>query len=339
MVFDKQWFIKYQRILLWLLNTPVISIWFRWVFCIDGSKSSVGSRKISRILPSSILWVNKRSKGRIHLSEEFRTHDKFGKRLYYAFKPIWHLMHLWDGLFAERWAPQFDLAFSTLTQYPGSIGANNPVDGYVRRSVVAEDYATIRAGAGTHAVITDVEAVLWYINATAVADNYADNRRGIFCFDTAAIGAGQQVDSGTFSVWCKSPTKKDGYAGTPATHLAGATPAATNALATSDYGQCQTTTFGNIAYASVTADQYNDITLNTAGKAAVAMEGISKFSLQSSYDITATAPSWVSLEDTYIYGYFSDQTGTSNDPKLVVNYSVPSDDGAPWELAMMGVGR
>lgn len=49
---------------------------------------------------------------------DFRTHDKFSKRLYYAFYPLWWTLHQWDTLFANNFAPQLNFGFDTLTAYP-----------------------------------------------------------------------------------------------------------------------------------------------------------------------------------------------------------------------------
>lgn len=31
LAFGECWFRRHQRILLWLLNTPIVRLWFRWV--------------------------------------------------------------------------------------------------------------------------------------------------------------------------------------------------------------------------------------------------------------------------------------------------------------------
>src|SRR3990167_5137978 len=98
MLFSKEWFLKHQKILLWFVNT-----WIgRKILCINGSKSLVGKNKIIYIEPNAIWWKGKKKR---EVVAEFRTHDKFGKRLYYAFKPIWYLIHYWDTLFANNFAP------------------------------------------------------------------------------------------------------------------------------------------------------------------------------------------------------------------------------------------
>src|SRR5688572_20225406 len=153
MVFDEQWFKTHQRSLLWFANTRI----GRWFFRINGNASSVGDNRIVGILPNAIFWKGKK---RQQYHAEFRTHDKFAKRLYYGLKPIWSLLHLWDTIWANRVQPSWNVGFDTLTVYPAA-GANSPVDGRVYRGAVDETFGTIIAGAGSTAVATD--AAEWHV--------------------------------------------------------------------------------------------------------------------------------------------------------------------------------
>jgi hypothetical protein len=95
--FGSLFFLLHQDRLLWLLNAPIIGRWFRWVLRISGESSSVGSLKIDRILPNAIFWWH----GDKQVAE-FRTHAKFSKRLYYAFRPLWWTLHAWDWAVGDR---------------------------------------------------------------------------------------------------------------------------------------------------------------------------------------------------------------------------------------------
>src|SRR3990167_4064729 len=108
--FDKKWFARHQRVLLWLLNTFCVRIWFLWVMRINGKRSSVGRKKIIKIEPNAITW----REGERRYSSEFRAHDKYSKRLYYAFKPLWWAMHFWDWLVGDRLAMRLSFGFSVL---------------------------------------------------------------------------------------------------------------------------------------------------------------------------------------------------------------------------------
>ncbi|MDD5220145.1 MAG: hypothetical protein PHV11_06245, partial [Candidatus Bipolaricaulis sp.] len=43
----------------------------------------------------------------------------------------------------------------------------------------------------------------------------------------------------------------------------------------------------------------------------------------ANYDVSETSPTWSSSVNSYLFCYFSEQTGTDKDPKLVVNYHKP----------------
>jgi hypothetical protein len=145
-LFDENWFARHQSKLLWLLNTPLIKIWFRWILRIRKFDCPLKT-KIAGIAPNNFTfnqklvlidhiklkkgWViydptNRQHKRlrkscliekRIALERttDFRTHNKFSKRLFYAFYPVWWLAHQWDTLFANQWQPAWNLGFDTLT--------------------------------------------------------------------------------------------------------------------------------------------------------------------------------------------------------------------------------
>ena len=54
-VFDEQWFVKHQQILLWFLNAAFIKIWFRWCLRIRKCDCSRKTR-ITQIGPNRFSW-------------------------------------------------------------------------------------------------------------------------------------------------------------------------------------------------------------------------------------------------------------------------------------------
>jgi hypothetical protein len=103
-------------------------------------------------------------------------------------------------------------------------------------------------------------------------------------------------------------------------------PASETAIAAGDYDsfdsvpQCDTP----ITYTGWGEAGYNDFALNSNGIASISKTGITKFGIRNAnYDVTGTAPTWGSAVQCYLIGYFADQTGTDNDPKLVVTYHIP----------------
>ena len=128
-MFGKNWFKKHQRLLLWLLNKPLVKYWFRWVLRIH--KDLKREERIVGISPNHYDVLVKQTKKRVWLRSDFRTHNKFTKRIFYAFYPIWWLCHQWDILFANRFVPQLNFGFDTLTVYPDADPETYTVDGFV----------------------------------------------------------------------------------------------------------------------------------------------------------------------------------------------------------------
>jgi hypothetical protein len=310
-MFDKIWFLKHQNLLLKFANTLI----GRYILRINGKRSSVEVNKIIQILPSSITW----KEGKYYKSE-FRSSNKFANRIYYAFKPFWHLLHLWD----MTWYPNFNLGFDTLTQYPESTGSRNPVNGRLYRGGVNQLFSDIRIGAGTNAEpdVTNGECAL--LRATSTSNQYQILLRSIFCFNTASLTSSAIISAATFSL-CATGQAPVTNEGTTTLDIVASSPSSTTDLATSDYGQLASTVFGSKTVAAwVSTDgTYNDITLDANGIANISKTSISKFGTRLGFDTIGSGQSWVSLGDSTFYCYFAAQSGTTKDPKLVVTYSLP----------------
>ena len=306
-MFDKRWFLKNQKLLLRFANSFIGRYFLRL------KTSSVDSNKIIRILPNSITWKTGK-----YYHTEFRTHDKFAKRLYYSFKPLWYLFHLWDIV----WYPKFNLGFDTLTAYP-TAGAAAPVDGYVERNTVDESLATIIAGAGNASDASNSTLSGGRLVATATTDQYSSLLRSIYCFDTSALTASATISAAVFSVMGRDKTNG---LGSPELDCVASTPAATNALANADYGQLGSTVFASVTYANWSTVAYNDFTLDANGRSNIdkTTANNTKFGLRLNWDTDGTGPTWANAAQTYVVGWFADAAGTDNDPKLVVTYTLPT---------------
>jgi hypothetical protein len=321
--FNKDWFAKNQRVLLWLLNAPLIKVWFRWVLrirphdCplttpitdIEANNFSFGDRLIKR----NGEWLLERT-------TDFRTHPKFGKRLYFAFRPLWWLIHFWDWALADRFIPKWSYGFSTLTVFPdaGSPGTTT-VDGGVNRAAVNETFGTIRAGAGNqHDDVGGGMAVR--LLASASTDQYENMERLIALFDTSSLTSSATISAATFSLYGFSSGNLLG--GTQGIAIVASTPASNTALANSDFSQLGSTRFAtDLAIGSMSTSGYNDFALNASGIANISKTGISKFGARITADIDNTAPTWGSAEQARANFRTADTSGTSQDPQLVVTYS------------------
>ena len=315
-MFDKKWFKKHQRSLVWFANT-----WFgRRILKIHGNRSSVGKRKIKAILPNAIFWDN----GNYHTAE-FRTHDKFGKRLYYAFKPFWYLIHWWDMLIANNLAPNLNLGFDSLTVYPDADPESTSVDGYARRSAVDETWATIRGGAGTGAEDNVADTRMAQIEASTTTNQWGQIVRGIFLFDTSALSPDFVLTSATYSVEFTAITDQLAQSA----NVTSSSPASNTAVVSADYAVAN---FGSTKFASdkditgLSTGSYTDFSLNGDGLSAITAGGITKFALRITGDIDNSEPTWASAQTARLSGYYADQTGTSSDPKLLISYTSSNEN-------------
>lgn len=320
LAFDLTWFTRHQRALLWLLNTPVVRGWFRWVLCVSHRG------RITEIRPNSIsygdrLVFDKEWQPRLQRATEFRTHWKYAKRIYYAFRPLWWALHWWDELVADQWLAELSFGFDSLTAYPAA-GANSPVDGIVWRGTVNETFATLSSGAGQGFSDTST-ALQAFLSGAATTNQFSFLQRGIMCFDTSALGGSATISAVTFNGY---GSFKSNSLGSDDVHVCASTPASTGGLANSDYGQLGSTSFASMSYASFSNGVYNTFTLNSNGISNVSKTGISKFGWRLGWDITGTfGGSWVNGQNTAMYVRSADQTGTSEDPYLTVTYTVVTE--------------
>lgn len=319
MVFTKDWFVKHQLKLLWFANTKL----GRWFFKIH--KDCPKDKLIVCMFPNSYTWYNDDGT----YTTDFRTHDKFAKRLYYGLKPLWYIFHCWDKVFANNLQPAWNVGFDTLTTYPAS-GANSPCDGMVLRDPTpAESFSTIRSASGTDAV-TPYSVVELALYCSATTNSYIRLSRDIFLFDTSSIGGTATINSASFSIACSLKLNAipltDAHA---AIGVVSTNPASTSTLQSSDYDITNwgSTRFANdILYSNINADgsTYNDFNFNGDGLSAIDKTGITKLGIRLAVDIDNGSPAWSTNNNTYYTVLAAEQTGTSKDPKLVVNYTLES---------------
>jgi hypothetical protein len=318
--FGRDWFAQHQSTLLGLLARPWIGRWLRWVLRIRAS--DVGFRKPIRALYPHAYTVDN---GDGTYSTDIRTHDKFAKRLYFAFRPFWWLGHAWDWLIADRWVSQlsFGLSILTLTSYPeaGAVGTLTS-DRTVRRIPAAgESFSTLRNGIGTHSANSSPTAGVGLFS-DLTTDIFLEMYREIQAFNFTSMGITPNV-SAIVSIYGVS--KVNTGLGTPDFHFAGATPADPASIVTADYTQVQRVSFGSVTYAAFTASAYNDVSLNASGIAAIQLNGVASFSWQLEWDITGSfTGTWVSNTNTTFNFSTADAAGTAQDPKLTVTYIVPT---------------
>lgn len=319
-VFDKFWFQKHQSKILWLANSWLGKYIFQF-----RKMGHYLENPIVKITPCSV--AERLEDGQIR--EHFFVRNEYARKLYFYLYPIWLTMHIWDWFMADhfRLAPQLSFGFSTLTVSPGSIGAENPVDGTVRFTTDNLTWAEVRDATDGTSKVTNggASSYVMRIKSGTNSNTYQSIYRAITCFDTSALTAGATISATTFSFYANAGGS-DEASWTPDINVYTANPAATNALAVADYdqigavAQCDTP----VTYSGWnTSAGYKDFTFNATGIGNVSKTGISKFGLRNAnYDVANSAPTWSTVKESRYLGTFS--PAGENMPKLVITYTVPA---------------
>lgn len=189
-------------------------------------------------------------------------------------------------------------------------------DGCVRNMTQATWAAARGNASGTLAQPTPGNAFGAYVGKNGAAD--WDVIRGFLAFDLSGIPAGATITAATLSVQVNTVYDLLGSGGLGVVE---GTQASISTLATSDFSLVGSTELATRkTLASLSTSVYTDFALNAAGLA-VLQAGVgssAKLALRTGRDIDNTTPASTNYEGVLVY--FSEQTGTSQDPKLVVTY-------------------
>lgn len=210
---------------------------------------------------------------------------------------------------------------TTSTFYP-SAGTVEPVDGDVFISSLKTSWTALRDGSGDGANSTGSSGRNFArIKSYTTTGQWSIAQRGIFGFDTSSIDSGDTVSSATFSLYGSDV----GNFFSLSVVLDRQVPADTTTLAAGDFaisgwdGVEQSS--NRITFGSWSVSGYNNFSLNATGISNVNKSGYSWYGTMTSAEFDDSAPSWSSNTDAKVSGYMADQTGTANDPKLVVEHA------------------
>ena len=226
------------------------------------------------------------------------------------------------------------------TFFPDANVESTSVDGRVSNDPADAGtiWATLRdAVTGTSAAPSAAEDSFFRWTMTATTDGFDIMTRSFFLFDTSTITDTDVISAATLSLFGSTITNT--YTGTDEElNIYASTPASDTDLVTADYDQVGTTAFSTgIPAGSFSTTAYNDFALNASGLAAISTTGISKFGARGGvYDVPNSTPTWGSGQSQDFIGFFADQTGTTNDPKLVVTHAAPTATNN--NLLLLGVG-
>lgn len=103
-------------------------------------------------------------------------------------------------------------------------------------------------------------------------------------------------------------------------NIVSSTPASDTTIANADYSQLGSTKFSsNVFISSLLTGQYNEISLNATGIAAISKTGVTKLGIRIDCDIDNTEPSWQASAEANIQINMADNG--SNVPYLEITYA------------------
>lgn len=220
--------------------------------------------------------------------------------------------------------PMAMAGLTTLTAYPDPNVETTTFDGTVKYDNVTTSWATTQTGdPGTQSADSSAQLNAG-LSGTACVTRRGNGRygieRSITGFDTSSIGS-DTIDDATVSLYCLN-------VGAVATDFGpcSATPASNTAIALADQDQVGDSVASPTHWATWTAtgslstSAYNDWLLNATGEAGINKSGVTNIGWRVSTDVTAD-PGFSNGDIATANNTAADTSGTTQDPKLVVNHS------------------
>ena len=211
------------------------------------------------------------------------------------------------------------------TFFPDADPETTSVDGYSSYwdNFNGIAWSTIRNAATTPDGSPSAGAMMQVSIEADNAANWDRMARIFILFDTSALTAGATITAATISLFETAATREDTLLPSQLIDIVSSSPASNTNLVVDDYDQLGTTSFAAIDITSLTANAYNDFSLDANGLANISKTAISKFGARVSGDTSNTEPTFGADQAALVEFNAADAAGTANDPKLVVTYTTP----------------
>jgi hypothetical protein len=334
---ERKWFRDYQPQLLELANSEE----GRAVLCVDFQ------HRVDRIAHNRVEHWDGTS-----TASEFRVGTKYGNVARYRFPEVVSAMRAVERS-AERRASRMGVRFhkvgelaspsgfdlgaalgfrplalaglrmDNITRYPqtGSGGSNVTCDGMLDRFTAPTTFEDTRSAVSASTVYTSGSSLEFVRIYYYSPESRWRIMRTYETFDTSSIGS-NNVNQASISNYIFY--KSNGIGSLEAKPYL-VSLASNNSLTINDYNKnnfaASSMTDSGYTYNGVTTNTYNTLTLNSTGKAAINKTGVTPIGWRDSvYDVSGTSPSLVS-GDSQFQIHTADYIGTTDDPKLYVEYS------------------
>lgn len=314
---EVEWFKKYQDMLLWMANT----VEGKALLCIDDHGYPIVEISKKHVK----YYLGQTPDGRPKFRSDFRVGAKWANVIRYRFKEFTQMAlayhatrQMYDG-FSRIFLDMSRVRMTTLTAYPDPDPETTTCDGWCRHLEVGS-WATVHDGAGNSSA--DDETGDWISAIVNNGSSWWYIIKFHTGFDTSSIGS-DTIDDATQSYYITS--KSDNGSNSPTFNIYSSSPASNTAVAGGDYDAFGSTGYSSaVAYGSVGTSAYHDYVYNATGEAAINGSGVTNTGHREvTYDVGDSEPGTKELIGRLNASY-ADNTGTSQDPKLVVNHTASS---------------
>lgn len=217
---------------------------------------------------------------------------------------------------------------TTSTFYPDANPESTSFDGWCSYDNLSSSWDTTHDATSCNSPNDTLASSGVFADSTWLATNFRITRAAVL-FDTSALPDSDGISSAVMSVYFHSKSDGDNDA---QAYLAvvDSTPASNTGIAAGDYDLIgdainnPTKLSSDVDITGITTGTYTDFTLNGSGISAISKTGITKLGLREGHDIediSIVSTNKASRAD----GYGADQSGTSQDPKLVIEHSAASE--------------
>lgn len=213
------------------------------------------------------------------------------------------------------------------------------LDGRVANAGVSTNWATTRdAASGNDANYTgDGSTISMVVTGRNGGTGEYNIQRGYFLFDTSALPDDATISAVYLDLyfWDKLNGDNDGNDFFVVTT---SSPASTSSLVTGDFSKIGSVEISDrIDISSISIPAYTRFTINATNTSVVDVAGVSKFGVREGHDLLNSAYDGSFGTWNLTNGYFSERTGTSTDPVLTVEYTVP--EASSRKLKGIGITR
>ena len=226
------------------------------------------------------------------------------------------------------------LAATTTTINPDGHTESATVDGRVTDDG-NDNYtmANLADEGGTYSGESESTAA-FYVIAGDQTDRFNSLGRFFMLYDTSSITDTDDVTAA--KIVCQmgasnSTTVNEGLTGY-ALGVTASNPASNTALAAGDFDAISNTAFAtavSVSALNTSAGQnWEDLDFNATGIAALALDGISKFVIRYTADITDTAGNWSSGANVLVVAKTAEDATAGNRPELTITHSAAVEGGA-----------